>query len=76
LGEALGRGQTVEQALAGRHTVAEGVHTARTAHALARRLGVEMPIVDAVQRVLFEQHDPRQALMELMTRELRPERDA
>lgn len=76
LGEALGRGQTVEQALAGRHTVAEGVQTARSAHALARRVGVEMPIVDAVQRVLFEQYDPRQALMELMTRELRPERDA
>jgi glycerol-3-phosphate dehydrogenase (NAD(P)+) len=76
LGEALGRGQTVEQALAGRHTVAEGVHTARTAHLLAQRVGVEMPIVDAVQRVLFEQHDPRQALMDLMTRELRPERDA
>ena len=76
LGEALARGQTLEQALAGRQTVAEGVQTARTAHALAGRIGVEMPIVDAVRRVLFEQHDPRQAIMELMTRELRPERDA
>jgi glycerol-3-phosphate dehydrogenase (NAD(P)+) len=76
LGEAIGRGASVEQALAGRHTVAEGVHTARTAYALAQRVGVEMPIIDAVQRVLFEQHDPRKAFMELMTRELRPERDA
>lgn len=76
LGEALGRGQSLEQALAGRHTVAEGVQTARTAHALARRRDVEMPIVDAVHRILFEGREPRQALIELMTRELRPERDA
>jgi glycerol-3-phosphate dehydrogenase (NAD(P)+) len=75
LGEALGRGQSVEAALAGRQTVAEGVHTARTASALAERLGVEMPIVGAVRRVLFEGLDPRKALTDLMTRELRPERD-
>lgn len=75
LGEALGRGESLEQVLAGRQTVAEGVQTARTAHALARRVGVDMPIVAAVQRVLFERQDPREALMELMTRELRPERD-
>jgi glycerol-3-phosphate dehydrogenase (NAD(P)+) len=75
VGEALGRGQTLEQALSGRHTVAEGVQTARTAHALAERRGVEMPIVDAVRRILFEGRDPRRALIELMTRELRPERD-
>ena len=75
LGEALGGGGTLEQALAGRHTVAEGVQTARTAYALARRVGVEMPIVHAVQRILFEGQDPRQALVDLMTRELRPERD-
>ena len=76
LGEALGRGQSLEEALAGRHTVVEGVQTARTAHELAERLGVEMPIVAAVQRVLFQKQDPRAALTELMTRELRPERDA
>ncbi|HSJ62773.1 MAG TPA: NAD(P)H-dependent glycerol-3-phosphate dehydrogenase [Gemmatimonadaceae bacterium] len=76
LGEALGRGRTLEQAMAGRQTVAEGVQTARTAHALAHRREVEMPIVDAVRRILFDGHDPRQALIELMTRELRPERDA
>ena len=75
LGEALGRGETLEQALAGRQTVAEGVQTARTAHALAQRVGVEMPIVAAVHRVLFENQDPRQVLTELMTRELRTERD-
>jgi glycerol-3-phosphate dehydrogenase (NAD(P)+) len=75
LGEALGRGETLEQALAGRQTVAEGVQTARTAQALAQRVGVEMPIVAAVHRVLFELQDPRQVLTELMTRELRTERD-
>lgn len=76
LGEALGRGETLEQALAGRHTVVEGVQTARTAHALARQRGVDMPIVEAVRSILFDSRDPRQALIELMTRELRPERDA
>ncbi len=75
LGLELGRGKSLAEALAGRETVAEGVTTAESAHALARREGVSMPIISTMHRVLFEGHSPRLAIGELMTRELRAERD-
>ena len=75
IGMEVGRGATLEEALAGKQTVAEGVDTTRSAHALAQRQGVEMPIVDVVFRILFEDTPARDAISELMTRELRPERD-
>ncbi len=76
VGEAVGRGATLAEALAGKDTVAEGVATTRSAHALAAREDVEMPIVSAVQRILFNGHPAELALRELMQRELRAERDA
>ncbi|HUF26279.1 MAG TPA: NAD(P)H-dependent glycerol-3-phosphate dehydrogenase [Gemmatimonadaceae bacterium] len=75
IGMEIGRGATLEQALAGKQTVAEGIDTTRSARALARRQGVEMPIVNAVFRILFEGSPARDAIAELMTRELRQERD-
>jgi glycerol-3-phosphate dehydrogenase (NAD(P)+) len=76
VGLAVGRGATLAEALAGKETVAEGVTTARSARELAQRHGVEMPIVETVNRVLFEGHPPRNSVIELMSRELRAERDA
>jgi glycerol-3-phosphate dehydrogenase (NAD(P)+) len=75
VGVEVGRGIPLEKVLAGKETVAEGVVTTRSAHALAAREGVEMPIVDAVQRVLFDGQPARDAIGELMARELRPETD-
>lgn len=75
VGVEVGRGVPLEQVLASRETVAEGVVTTRSAHALAAREEVEMPIVDAVYRVLFEEQPARDAIGALMTRELRPEAD-
>jgi glycerol-3-phosphate dehydrogenase (NAD(P)+) len=72
----IGRGATLQDALAGKQTVAEGIDTTRSARALARREGVEMPIVNAVFHILFEGTSARDAIGELMTRDLRPERDA
>ena len=55
VGVAVGQGATLEQALAGKETVAEGVDDhARARCALAAREGVEMPIVAMVHRVLFD----------------------
>lgn len=48
--------------------VAEGYFTAKSALDLSRKMGVEMPIIEQVNRVLFEDHDPRQAVIELMSR--------
>ena len=75
VGLEIGRGATLSEVLAGRETVAEGVVTTESARALAERQGVEMPIVNAVHKILFERQPARWALVELMTRDLRGERD-
>ncbi len=73
LGEAIGKGRTLEQALAGMHMVAEGVNTARAARELGRRHGVELPITEQVCAILFEGRSPQQALEGLMSRDLKSE---
>ena len=75
VGLEIGKGATLAEVLAGRETVAEGVVTTESTRALAERQGVEMPIVTAVHRVLFERQPARWALVELMGRDLRGERD-
>jgi glycerol-3-phosphate dehydrogenase (NAD(P)+) len=76
IGEEIGRGASLAEALAGKRTVAEGVVTARSAGQLAAKHDVEMPIVEMVNRILFEGQTARRAVNEMMTRELRPEQDA
>ena len=73
LGVALGQGQTLEQALAGKTAVVEGVNTTRTAVALGERQGVELPIAREVSNILFKNKPPRQAIADLMERELKAE---
>ncbi len=68
LGERLGRGQSLESALASMTMVAEGVKTTQSAHDLAARHGVEMPITEAVYQILFEGKTCIEALAELMAR--------
>ena len=75
VGVELGKGKQLDEVLRSRETVAEGVTAAQSARELAIREGVEMPIVDAVNRVLFEGQPARSAIGELMTRELRAEVD-
>ncbi len=53
--------------------VAEGIANARAIRALAKRLGVEMPIVDGVYRALYEAAAPATIVNELLSRELKPE---
>ncbi|MCX6835952.1 MAG: NAD(P)H-dependent glycerol-3-phosphate dehydrogenase, partial [candidate division Zixibacteria bacterium] len=73
VGEKVGRGEKLEQVLAGMTMVAEGVETTRSGRDLARRHRVEMPITEEVYRVLFENKDAREALGDLMERRLRAE---
>jgi len=73
LGVALGKGLTLEQALAEMTMVAEGVGTARAACDLAQRVGVELPIAEQMRAVLYEQRSPRAAVEQLMLRRLRSE---
>jgi len=73
VGEAIGRGEKLEEALSKLGMVAEGVRTTRAAVELGRERGVELPIIEMVHRVLFEGHDPREAIQMLMTRPPRAE---
>lgn len=75
LGIEIGRGATLAGALAGKETVAEGVITAVSARTLAARYRVDMPIVEMANRILFEGQTARDAVPELMARELRAEQD-
>ena len=52
LGVALGEGQSLDEIVGGRNSVAEGVFTASSVTELARRLGVEVPICTAVDGVI------------------------
>ncbi len=75
LGVEVGRGRPLDDVMASTESIAEGVRTTRSALALARRCGVDMPIAIAVHRVLFEHQNARDAMSDLMNRELRAERD-
>jgi glycerol-3-phosphate dehydrogenase (NAD(P)+) len=75
VGVAIGKGMTLDEALAGKDTVAEGVLNTQSALALAQRAAIQMPIVEATHRILFEGQPPREAAADLMARELRAERD-
>jgi glycerol-3-phosphate dehydrogenase (NAD(P)+) len=74
VGLALARGSATAEIVASLGHVAEGVGTARTARALADRLGVDMPITHEVAAVLFDGKPARAALTDLLAREPRPEK--
>ena len=73
LGEAIGRGATLKEALASSPMVVEGVGTAEAAVNLALRHGVELPIVEQVYSILYDGKSAKAALRELLTRDLKPE---
>jgi glycerol-3-phosphate dehydrogenase (NAD(P)+) len=73
VGFELGQGKKLEDIQKALGQVAEGVINAKSTQALARKLGVEMPISETVYRVLYEGQAPRQAVVELMTRDMKAE---
>jgi glycerol-3-phosphate dehydrogenase (NAD(P)+) len=73
LGVALGRGERLEDVLAGRLSVAEGVASAPAVTDLARRLGVETPICEAVRAILAGESEIDPAIAGLLSRPLRSE---
>jgi glycerol-3-phosphate dehydrogenase (NAD(P)+) len=75
-GESLSHGVTASEIERGQPTVAEGVRNARTVMALARRRGVEMPICEQMELLLYHGKEPRRAVEELMSRELKAEGEA
>ena len=74
VGEQIAQGRTLQQALDSLGgEVAEGVTTAPAVLEMEGRMGVEMPIAETTNRVLFEGLDPKQAALELMGRAPRAE---
>jgi glycerol-3-phosphate dehydrogenase (NAD(P)+) len=73
LGAALGAGRALAGVLAERRSVAEGVETAPAVAALARRLGIDMPIVDAVDAILHRGAAIDAAIRALLARPFKPE---
>lgn len=73
VGVRLAGGEKIESILASMKMVAEGVPTTQAAMQMAERLGVELPITEQVHAVLFQGKNPREAVMDLMTRAAKPE---
>jgi glycerol-3-phosphate dehydrogenase (NAD(P)+) len=76
VGVKLGQGVSLEQILSSTAMVAEGVKTSQAVYALAKRLGVEMPLVIATYKILYEGLAPKEAIKKLMARELKDEMEA
>jgi glycerol-3-phosphate dehydrogenase (NAD(P)+) len=76
LGLALARGESLAEWQAATRSVAEGVRTAHAGLALARRTGVDAPIIAEVAEVLFDRKAPREALLALLSRSARPEEES
>ncbi len=68
VGFGLGQGKKLAEVLASMTQVAEGVKTTKSAHDLAVKVGVEMPITRVMYRVLYEDYSPKDAMHELMGR--------
>ena len=69
----IGQGRTAKEAMDEVGAVVEGYYAAASAKELAEKAGVDLPVVSAAYRVLYENADPREAVKDLMTREKRHE---
>src|SRR5213592_3182104 len=73
VGEQLGRGQTLKQITSSMKMVAEGIPTAKSAFACARKLKIDTPIIDQVDGLLYKGKVPVQAMHELLERDQKAE---
>jgi glycerol-3-phosphate dehydrogenase (NAD(P)+) len=73
VGKKIGEGRKLSEILSESRMVAEGVKTAKSVYNLSKKLGVEMPISHQIYRILYEGLPPKEALNNLMTRDLKEE---
>ena len=74
-GMLIGRGYTMKEAMDEVKMVVEGVYSAKAAIALARKYNIDMPIIEQVNSVLFENQPAKDAVMELMLRDKKAEHE-
>ena len=67
-GYLIGQGRTMQQAMDEVQMIVEGVYSAKAGLTLSEKFGIETPIIQAVNQVLFENKNPKQAVDELMQR--------
>ena len=72
-GMLIGQGYTMQQAMDEVKMVVEGVYSAKAAIALAEKYGVDMPIIEEVNKVLFEDKPAEEAVNDLMLRDKKME---
>ena len=72
-GMLIGQGYTMDEATEEVHMVVEGIYSAKAALALAKKYEVQLPIIEEVNQVLFENKPVKEAVKELMVREKRTE---
>jgi glycerol-3-phosphate dehydrogenase (NAD(P)+) len=73
VGVELGKGKSIQEITGHMRMVAEGVRTTEGIYKLSQKLGVSMPITEQVYKVMYEKREPRAAILELMSRELKQE---
>ena len=73
MGYELGKGKPLDQIISTMKMIAEGITTTLSAHQLAHRENIEMPICEQVYQMLYNNKEPRKALQDLMSRKLKDE---
>jgi glycerol-3-phosphate dehydrogenase (NAD(P)+) len=73
VGEEIGKGRTLSDVLEEMVMVAEGVATTKSVCELGKHYNVDLPIVNEVYQVLFEEKNPVEATVDLMTRDAKEE---
>jgi len=73
VGLKLGKGQKIDQILGEMNMVAEGVKTTLSAYNIAAKCAIEMPILEQVYRILYENKDCTAAVDDLLSRDLKSE---
>lgn len=75
-GDLIGKGHDLDEVLNNMGMVVEGVATTKAAYELAQEKGIEMPITEAIYKVLYEKVDVKKAIEELMLREGKAEQSS
>jgi glycerol-3-phosphate dehydrogenase (NAD(P)+) len=75
-GVLIGQGKSMQEAMDEVQMIVEGVYSAKAARKLAEQLNIELPIIDEVNRVLFENKPAKDALLDLMQRDKKKEHTA
>ena len=75
VGEQIGKGKKLKDVLKSMQMVAEGVQTCKSVHELSVKHKIPTPIANAVYSILFEERDPIKVTYELMTRDMKAEKE-